>query len=112
LARLDVARQDQTRGRCPHVEPAHARPRLPELRLGDPHAGVGGVAGRGAAIDVRSRDEAPRDERLGAIQFLLREPRVGAADLDLGGETLRFLALDRAIYDRERLPCPDRAPPR
>ena len=52
-----------------------------------------------SALETKPRD----DQRLGPVQLLLGEAGVGAGDVDLGGELRRFLRLDGAVDDRERL---------
>ncbi len=103
LAHLDAARQYEAAGGRADVEPADAGAGGAELGLGDADAGRGGVAGGALAVEIGLADEAARNQRLGPVELVLGELQVGARHLDLGGELLRLLGLDRAVDHRQRL---------
>ena len=52
----------------------------PSVRLGDPHPGIGGIARGALAVEVGLADEAAPDQRLAALEFVLRERGIGARD--------------------------------
>ena len=68
-----------------------------------------GVARGALAVDVGLGNEAARNQRLRAVELVLRELRVGAGDLDVGGELGGFLRLDRTVDGGEDLALADPA---
>ena len=74
------------------VEPADAGAGRAERGLGDADAGRRGVAGGALAVEIGLADEAAADQRLGAVELVLGEAKIGAGHLDLGGELGGLLA--------------------
>jgi len=84
-------------------EAADTGARAGELRLGHADAGGGSVASRGQPVDVRPRNEAARDQALGAIQILLGEAKIRLRDLNAGGKLRCFLCLHGAVDHGQHL---------
>ena len=109
LADLDRARQDQPGGGSADVESPDSRAAAAQIGLGHPDARVGGIARGAPAVDIGLGHEAARDQRLGAVEFILGERRVGPRDGDLRRQLRGFLALHRAVDRREHLALADPA---
>ena len=108
-AGLDIALQDQPCGRRFDVQPPDPGAGRAKLGLGDAHAGGGGIARRPLAVEIGLGHEAATGQRLGALQFRLGQRRVGAGDLDAGGQLRRLLGLHRPFDDGQGLPGADPA---
>jgi hypothetical protein len=107
LPRLDRAGQHQPGGRRTHVETADRGALLGELGTRHCYAGVGGIAGRGLAVEIGARHEPAADQRRGPIELGLRDRGIGARDLDRRIQLRRLLPLHRPVDRRERLPGRD-----
>ena len=69
------------------------RARLPaKIGLGDADARVGGIARGAPAVDIGLGHEAARDQRLGAVELILGERRVGPRHGDLRRQLARLPA--------------------
>ena len=91
------------------VEPADPRAGCAELRLGDPDAGLGGVARGPLAVEVGLGHEAATRQRLRCARVRSGPARRRRARPDLRGELRRFLRLDRAVDVAEHLALADPA---
>ena len=103
LADLDIALEDQARGRRDDVELADLGAGRAELGLGHADLGISRVAGRFLGIELGLGHEAAVLERQRAVVIGLGERGVGARRLDLRGELRRLLRLDRAVDHGEHL---------